>query len=742
MLALILASIGAAPALAAKAACADRSVEHMLMQVRHPQSSSAWAVREEDAAHSDKEPVLALNQYDRSAGGEEQHQMGWYSLFWCPPNSHRSKAVTVPLPDNSFVPVLASHSPGNEAVEQAVIVIHGAPREAEGYFGDVFNIVHQQHKSRRTLVLAPAWADKACSAADWSSGNGAQEPVRDSAQALYWTGLRRWMYGGRADNANSSSFEVLDSVVDWVQASYPSLKRVVVTGFSAGAQFLVRWAALSSEGANGVTRRGGLPLRIIAGSPSTVLYLSEERPDAACVPDKDGGRHWKCTNFSNPMDGRNCGKNWNRYPNGLGGLHQAASSPGHIRYTANEYLLKSIGATSSSEVSKQVRARWATKDIRFLFGNFDTTHCHVGACSNDCEHMVTGKNRLQRGLNFMRHLERVFPGSQPVWGIFNHGHTHIGAYWSHYFRDWALVAPPPSVVEPEEGGSDGDKKAGGSDADEVGGSDGDEPVRREPSEGDKKEGGSDEDEEGGSHGDVESACTPADSDPYASGHLVGCCDGLVKTFGLWGKGWQHYRCKPASREPEEGGSDGDKKAGGSDGDAVGGSGDDEPVTREPEEGGSDVDTKDGDSQVDEIGGSHGVKESICTPADSDPYASDSFVRCCGDLVKSFGRWGKSWWHYLCKPASRETEEGGSDGDEQEEASDRDEEGGPDGDDEDVASDRDEEVGSEGDAEEVCTPADSDPYASGHFVKCCDDLMKSFGSWGKRWLHYRCKPASH
>jgi len=227
--------VGASLALSAEITCGDLGRDHVLLQ-RFRSQSSVREVRKTSAAKKYQEPIVALDTHGRSTDNEHEHQMGWYSLFWCPPQSHQNEAYSIRLSGDSFVPALVSHPPGSEVVEQAIITIHGAPRETEGYFGDTVKIVHQQKKENSTLVVAPTWADKACSVVDWSSNRGAE--IHGSAQAPYWTSLRRWMYGGPADNANSSSFEVLDSVVDWVQDNYPRLQRLVVTGFSAGAQLL------------------------------------------------------------------------------------------------------------------------------------------------------------------------------------------------------------------------------------------------------------------------------------------------------------------------------------------------------------------------------------------------------------------------------------------------------------------------------------------------------------------------
>jgi len=448
--------------LAAEAGYADRGRDQVLLQSSLSKSASARKLGETESDHSDQEYAFASDEW--TSVSEQRVLHSFESLFWCPPRWHQPRAHTVPLSGGSFVPVLASFPPGSIEVTSAIVVIHGASREGEGYFGGMVDKVLQQKKEKHTLVVAPVAADKPCSAANWSSG---ADGVPDDAQAARWTSLRRWMYGGSSDSTEQhfeiSSFDVLDSVVAWIQLKYPNLQRLVITGHSAGAQHVLRWAVMSPEGANGVTRYRGhhLPLTIIVSSPSSVIYLSEERPASTCRPDQDQGPQWSCNNFSIPGPESNCGSKWDTYGAGIGGLYEGASSEGKIRYQANAYLMRSISPydRSAAGVRNEVRSRWATKDVRFMFGEWDIWHCDIGACANDCEFMLQGTSRLQRGLNYMSYLKQEFPDSQPLWGVFHHGHNYRGAYSSHLFTTWALPYDSKgySVMDREIADVGGDK---------------------------------------------------------------------------------------------------------------------------------------------------------------------------------------------------------------------------------------------------------------------------------------------
>merc|ERR1712242_416418 len=96
---------------------------------------------------------------------------------------------------------------------------------------------------------------------------------------------------------------------------------------------------------------------------------------------------------------------------------------------------------SSGYVSKELRDRFATKDVRFLVGVSDTLSCNIGGCSERCEAMNQGSNRLQRVLNYMGHLRNSIPGYEPTYGLFNAGHAPVVAYSSDYFARWAFIEP-------------------------------------------------------------------------------------------------------------------------------------------------------------------------------------------------------------------------------------------------------------------------------------------------------------
>jgi len=196
------------------------------------------------------------------------------------------------------------------------------------------------------------------------------------------------------------------------------------------------WAVMSPQGKDGKTITGKA-LRIVVGSPSTVLYLDAKRPDETCSPNEATGVDHECRSFAKPEPGarrrgthvaKTCGNKWNNYGYGLDELGEEI-----------DYLKKTIPSTT--EYAKFIPDRFRTKDFCLIVGTDDQKSCEVGACSSNCAAMVTGSNRLQRALNFKGHLQDVFPGYVPKIGTFEGGHVFQSFFASEIFNTWALQWP-------------------------------------------------------------------------------------------------------------------------------------------------------------------------------------------------------------------------------------------------------------------------------------------------------------
>lgn len=132
---------------------------------------------------------------------------------------------------------------------EAIVVVHGALRNALDYFRSIEQAAHR-------LVIAPQFLT--------------EDDVREREERagyLHWR-TEDWK-GGLGD---VSSFTVMDELLRGLNA-FPDLRRVTVVGNSAGGQFVNRYAAVG-HGPDDLR----VPVRFVVANPSTYLYFDKDRP--------------------------------------------------------------------------------------------------------------------------------------------------------------------------------------------------------------------------------------------------------------------------------------------------------------------------------------------------------------------------------------------------------------------------------------------------------------------------------
>lgn len=363
-----------------------------------------------------------------------------------------------------------------------MIFVHGALRNANAYFCEGSSAVASRggDVKARTLVVAPWYGTEQLSAEEWMGrGNGT---------STRWTN-NSWIQGGDTRGKPkrfSTSFDIMDQLVRLLLDGaplvdgaklYPRLDHVVIVGFSAGAQFAFRYsffAALDTR------------VRYLLSDAATWMYFSPERPAPRCTLLHDSGVSHACVEFGEP-DVEEC-TGYNNYKYGLGNLSSSESRYVE-RFADDQGLLD-----DAVEL-------WADKDVRFVFGQHDTcnaqsngydnarscfqrdagcypvsgdvalremnltgmTCCDTFPASNNnvldvnCEAMLTGSNRLQRGLNHMNYLTHLYSVRRrsahergrgaaagpsrpytPRHSLFAGAHSDYAFYQSKAFVEWAF----------------------------------------------------------------------------------------------------------------------------------------------------------------------------------------------------------------------------------------------------------------------------------------------------------------
>src|SRR5258708_4465192 len=115
----------------------------------------------------------------------------------------------------------------NDAVTRALIVVHGAGRDADNYFRNALAAAFLAGALDNTVVIAPRMASSAANCHDTLAPN-----------EISWN-CNSWRSGGPAvSNPGVTSFDFLDEVLRKVARKeiFPNLKQIVITGHSAGGQ--------------------------------------------------------------------------------------------------------------------------------------------------------------------------------------------------------------------------------------------------------------------------------------------------------------------------------------------------------------------------------------------------------------------------------------------------------------------------------------------------------------------------
>jgi hypothetical protein len=248
----------------------------------------------------------------------------------------------------------------NDMITRALIVVHGASRDADNYFRTALAAAFLAGALDDTIVISPRFA----------SNNGTSCKDMLAAAEVNWPcNGDSWRSGGTASNDEKlTSFEFMDEILRKLSTkeTFPNLRAIVVSGHSAGGQFVTRY-----EMANQVHDKLGVPVTYVVANPSSYAYLDPERPD---VETKE------LRNFG---DGRNC-TTYNNWPYGL------RNRSGYTAKLTDDRLKKQL----------------ASRPVTYLVGELDTLP--LAGFDSSCPAMAQGPNRLVRGQLFSAYVAKKY----------------------------------------------------------------------------------------------------------------------------------------------------------------------------------------------------------------------------------------------------------------------------------------------------------------------------------------------
>ena len=272
---------------------------------------------------------------------------------------------------------VSGHHPG---ITAAVIIVHGANRNADDYFTTAVVATRAADRLDSTIVLAPNFL----TADDF--------PAIDEA---YWTSSG-WKRGHLSvsdpfQSDRVSSYAAMDRVIEALanRTTFGDLRSIVVAGHSAGGQYVHRYAA----GNRTEQTLAGISVQYLVANPSSYLYLGSERavagstdtfelPDTSACPDYNGWHY------------------------GLENL--------------NTYM---------REVSlDQIRSQLVDREVTYLLGNADSLSASLDV---SCRANLQGPYRYLRGVTLFSYMEAYYPSHRHdlrvVDGV---GHSSRGMFTS------------------------------------------------------------------------------------------------------------------------------------------------------------------------------------------------------------------------------------------------------------------------------------------------------------------------
>ena len=261
----------------------------------------------------------------------------------------------------------------NPAITRALIMVHGAGRNADHYFATSTAAGFLAGALDNTIIIAPRFI---------------ASPDKPQPNEIMWpNGGDSWRSGGMSPtNPNVSSFDFVDELLRKLanKKTFPNLTKIVVAGHSAGGQYATRYEMTNKL--HGTL--GGVAVTYVVANPSSYAWPVAVRPlptgDAdpvgadkeALGPDAEKVH----THFTyGPFDATKA-PNFNRWPAGLENRNS---------YTAQ---------VSDDQLKKQLVERPTT----YLLGQVDVLP--LGGFDSSANAMAQGPTRRARGEAFFKYV--------------------------------------------------------------------------------------------------------------------------------------------------------------------------------------------------------------------------------------------------------------------------------------------------------------------------------------------------
>ena len=270
--------------------------------------------------------------------------------------------------------VYATHPLGtpNASVTRALIMIHGAGRNADHYFATATAAGFLAGALDNTVILSPRLI---------------ASPDKPEANEVMWpNGNNSWRSGGVSPtHPTVTSFDFVDELVRKLadKTTFPNLTKIVIAGHSAGGQVVTRY-----EMVNKVHNTPGVSISYVVANPSSYAWPAAVRP--LPTGDADPTDAYKA---SLGADGEKVHTNFTF------GAFDASKVPAYDRWPAGMNERAGYAASMSDE---QLKKQLVERPTTYLLGQVDVLP--LGGFDASPTAMAQGPTRRARGEAFFKYI--------------------------------------------------------------------------------------------------------------------------------------------------------------------------------------------------------------------------------------------------------------------------------------------------------------------------------------------------
>jgi pimeloyl-ACP methyl ester carboxylesterase len=263
----------------------------------------------------------------------------------------------------------------NASITRALVMVHGAGRNADHYFETSMAAGFLAGALDNTIIIAPRFI----ASTDKPQPNEVMWPERGD----------NWRSGGASPtNPTLTSFGFMDDIVRKLgdKKTFPNLTRIVIAGHSAGGQFATRYAMTNKvHGTSGVT------MTYVVANPSSYAWPASVRP----LPTGD----------ADPADAYKEALEPNGdkvHSNFTYGAFDTTKAPSYNRWPAG---LENRTGYTAGMTDDQLKKQLVERPTTYLLGQVDVLP--LGGFDSSPNAMAQGPTRRARGEAFFKYVNET-----------------------------------------------------------------------------------------------------------------------------------------------------------------------------------------------------------------------------------------------------------------------------------------------------------------------------------------------